>query len=87
MKALSNLEGRKKGDKIIKDVKNMFTLNKEINSNAVKNVRNRFRLKKENEANKICRVIKTLFVEENDNYKPIRVDNFWNNKYAYQISK
>ena len=40
-------------------------------------------MKKENQTikDKIIRDIKTLFEEENDYHKPIKVDNFWNNNF------
>ena len=46
-------------------------------------MRNLFKLKKENEASKarIIRNIRTLFKQEDDYYKPIRLGNFWNNNY------
>ena len=55
----------------------------------MKSIRNLFKLKKENEANKnkIVRDLRTLFKQEDDFYKPIRVGNFWNNNYIeYQTS-
>ena len=82
VKALSDVQERKREDNIVKDVKNLFRLKKEIDNNPLKDMSNLFRLKKENEAikNKIIRDIKTLF-EEDDYYKPITVGNFWNNNY------
>ena len=54
-------------ENIIKDVRNLFRLNRlenETNDAAIKGVRNLFRLKKEN--------IKNLFEhEEKDYYKPV----------------
>ena len=46
-------------------------------------MRNLFKLKKENKASKarIIRNIRTLFKQEDDYYKPIRLGNFWNNNY------
>ena len=40
-------------------------------------------MKKENQTikDKIIRDIKTLFEEENDYHKPMKVDNFWNNNF------
>ena len=35
--------------KIIKDVRNLFRLKKELDDNTIKDIRNPFRLKKENE--------------------------------------
>ena len=41
---------KKKENSIIKDVKNLFRLEKEIDDNTIKSIRNLFRMKKENEA-------------------------------------
>ena len=56
---------------------------KQSEDNAIKSIRNRFKLKKENEAikDRIIRDIRTLFKQEDDYYKPIKVRNFWNNNY------
>ena len=46
-------------------------------------------MKKENEAfkDRKIREIRTLFKQEDDNNKPIRVGNFWNNTYmGYESS-
>ena len=45
---------------------------------AIKSIRNLFKRKKENEAikDKLIRDIRTLFNQEDDYYKPIRVGNF-----------
>ena len=62
---------------------------KQCDKNIMKSIRNLFKLKKENEANKnkIVRDLRTLFKQEDDFYKPIRVGNFWNNNYIeYQTS-
>ena len=54
--------------------------------NIIKSIRNLFILKKKNEAieDRKIRDIKTLFEqqEENDYYKRIREDIFWNNNYS-----
>ena len=50
MNAISDSEKRKRGN-VIKDIKNLFRLRKEIDSRATKNVRNLFRLEKERETN------------------------------------
>ena len=55
-----------------------------MNNNTIKNIRKLFRLKKENEAikNRVIRDIRNLFEhEEEDYFKPLRVGNFWSNKY------
>ena len=49
-----------------------------------KDIRNLFGLKKENQAIKqrLIRDIRNLFQhEEEDHYKPVRIGNFWSNKY------
>ena len=50
----------------------------------LKDIRNPFRLKKETKAikNRFIRDIKNLFKhEEEKQYKPVRVGNFWSNNY------
>ena len=57
-------------------------LKKEANDAAIKGVRNFFRLKNENKAVKyrILRDISNLFQHDKAGYyKPLRVNNFWNN--------
>ena len=51
--------------------------------NIIKSISNPFKLRKENEAIKgrVIGYIRTLFKQEDDCYKPIRVGNFWNNYY------
>ena len=48
---------------IIKDIRDIFRLKKEVDDNIIKNIRNPFRLKKENEAikDRITREISNLF--------------------------
>ena len=61
-----------------KETKNTKTLK----NNMTKNITNLFRLKKENELikDRIIRDIKNLLEqEEEDYYKPVRVDNFYSN--------
>ena len=50
-------------ENIIKDIRNLFRLKKELNYTAIKDIRNPFRLKKENKAikDRIPRDIKNLF--------------------------
>ena len=57
-----------KKDNIIKDVKNLFRLQNEIDDNTTKNVINRFRLKREHESikNKMIRYITSIFEMENE---------------------
>ena len=64
-------------ENIIKDIRNLFRLKKEVNYTAIKYLTNLFRLEKESKVIK-DRDIKNLFVheEEKNHYKPIRVSNF-----------
>ena len=50
---------------------------KQSEENIIKSIRNNFKLEKENEGikDRIIRDIMTLFKEEDDHYKPIRVGN------------
>ena len=70
---------RKRKDTIIKDIKNIFRLRKEIDNSAIKGITK----KKENETikDRIIRDIKSLFEQENNYYKPIRVGNLWNDSF------
>ena len=53
-------------ENIIKDIRNIFRLEKELNYTAIKNIRNIFRLEKETKAikHRILRDIKNLFEHE-----------------------
>ena len=86
MNALSESGKRKREDliNIIKYIKNIFRLRKEIDNSTTKYIRNLFRLKTENETIKdeIIRDLKTLFEEEDAYYKSIKVINFWKNDYT-----
>ena len=71
-------------EKIIKDIRNLFKLKKEQIDTAIKDIRNLFRLKKETKEIKdtVLRNIKNLLEyekEEENYYKPVRVNTFWNN--------
>ena len=72
-------------ENIIKDIKNLFRLKKELNYTAIKDTKNLFRLEKETKAikDRILRDIKNLFdhEEEENHYKPVRVSNFWSKNY------
>ena len=71
-------------EKIIKDIRNLFRLKKELNYTAIKDIRNLFRQEKETKAikDRIRRDIKTVFEHKEENYyKPVRVNNFWSNNY------
>ena len=64
-------------ENIIKDIRNLFRLKKELNYTAIKDIRNFFRLEKETKTikDRILRDIKNLFEheEEENYYKPVRV--------------
>ena len=73
-------------EKIIKDIRNLFRLKKELNYTTIKDIRNFFRLEKETKAIKdgIRRDIKNLFEYEEEKeiyYKTVRISNFWSNNY------
>ena len=53
-------------------------IQKQSEDNIIRSIRNRFKLRKENEIIKyrVIRDIRTLFEQEEDYYKPIRVGNF-----------
>ena len=77
---------RSEEEKIIKDVRNLFRLKKELNYTAIKDIRNLFRQEKETKAikDRILRDIKSIFEhekEEENNYKPVRANNVWSNNY------
>ena len=74
-------------ESIVKDIRNLFRLKKELNYTAIKDVRILFRLEKETKAikDRILRGIKNLFEHEQEEehyYEPVRVSNFWNNNYT-----
>ena len=72
-------------ENVIKDVRNLLRLKKEISSNTMKS----FRLKKENKAIKerLIRDNRNFFEhEEEDFYKLVRVDNFLSNNYMERES-
>ena len=66
---------RPEGENIIKDIRTLFRINKELNYIAIKDLRNLFRLEKETKAinDRIRRDIKHLFKhkEEESYYKPV----------------
>ena len=72
-------------ENITKDIRNLFRLKREQNFAAIKVIRNLFRQKKETKTikNRILRDIKNLFEheEEENHYKPVRINNFWSNNY------
>ena len=66
--------------------KNLFRLKKEQNGTAIKDIRNLPGLKKEVKGIKdiVIKNIKNVFEyekEEENYYKPVRVNNFWSNNY------
>ena len=58
-------------------------IQKQSEDNIIKSIRNLFILKIENEVikDRIIRVLRTLFEQEDDFYKGLRVGNFWNSNY------
>ena len=74
---------RSEEENIIKDMRDLFRL-KKLNYNAIKDIRNIFRSEKETKEikDRILRDIKNIFEHEEENYyKPVRVNNFWGDKY------
>ena len=73
-------------ENIIKDVTNLFRLNKKLKYTGIKDIRNLFRLEKKIKTikDRILTEIKNLFeYEEKENYyKPVRESNFWRNNYS-----
>ena len=75
-----------KEENIIKDIRNLFRLKQELNYTAIKDIRNFLEKKKEIIPIKdgIFRDIKSSFEHENEEenyYKPVRVNNFWSKNY------
>ena len=70
-------------EKDIKENRNLFRLKNETGNTAVKDKINLFTLKNENNAvkNRIIRDIRSLFENEEEYYKPVRVGNLWSNNY------
>ena len=72
-------------EKIIKHIRNLFRLKKELSYIAIKDIRNDFRLEKEVKAirYRILSDIKNLseHEEEEKRNKPVRLSNFWSNNY------
>ena len=73
-------------ENIIKDIKNLLRRKNELNYTAIENITDLFRLEKETKASKhrILWDIKNHFEhekEEENNYKPVRLSNFWCNEY------
>ena len=71
-------------ENIIKDIRNLFRLEKEQNYTPIKGIGNFFKQEKETKAvnDRVLRNIKNLFQHEKENYyKPATVSNFWSNNY------
>ena len=71
-------------ENIIKDIRNFFTLRKELNYTATRDMKNPFRREKETKAIKeeslaILRIF--LSMKKKNCYDQVRVSNFWSNKY------
>ena len=77
---------RPEQEKIIKSIRNLFRLKKEQNGTAIKSAKIIFRLKRENKGikHKVLKNIKNLFEyekEEENYYKPVRINNFGSNNH------
>ena len=70
---------------IIKGVRNLLRLKKEIDDTLIKDIRNIFTIKKANEVikDRVIRYLRNLseYEEEVNYYKPEKVGNFWCNNY------
>ena len=78
------------GEKVTKDVKNLFRLKKRNRWNHNQRYRNIFRLEKENKVIKdrtLLNIRNLLEHEEEYYYKPLRVANFSSNNYIEYESK
>ena len=64
-----------------KDIRKLFRLKKELNDTAIKAIRIFLNKKKKLQQLQICRDIKNLFEHEENYYKAVKVNSFWNNKY------
>ena len=77
------MENPKPGEEnIIKDIRNLFRLKKEISYTAINDIGNLFRLEKETKAikDRILRDIKNLCEHEEESfYKLGRASNIWSN--------
>ena len=74
-------------EKVIKDIRNLFRLKKELNYTAIQDITNFFRTEKEAKEikDRILRYINNLFEHEKEKesyFKSVRVNNFWNNNYT-----
>ena len=78
---------RSEEEKIIKNIRNLFRLEKKLNDTAIKHIRNLFKLKKEIKGIKyivlkdIMNLLEHKEEEEENYYKPVKVNNFWSNNY------
>ena len=77
---------RPEEENIIKDIRNLFRLKRELHYTAIKDIRNFFRGEKETKTIKdiILRDIKNFLrheEEEENYYKPARVSNIWSKNY------
>ena len=77
---------RPEEEKIIKYISNLFRLKKQLNHTAIEDIRNLFRREKETKEikDRILRDIKNFseHEEEENYYKPVRVNNFWSHNYT-----
>ena len=67
----------------VKKKQTKLKIQKQSKENIIKSIRNLYELKNENEAikDRIIRDIGTLFGQEDDYYKPVRVGKIWNDSY------
>ena len=65
----------------MKDVRSHLRLKKEIDGNTVKDIRNLFRPKKKYLDRTISYIGNLFEYEEENYYKPVRINNFWSNNY------
>ena len=78
---MKNLRPEK--EKITEDIRNFFRL-KKLNYTAIEDIKNIFRQENETKAikDRILKDIKSFFEHQEENYyKPVRVNDFWSNNY------
>ena len=88
MKSSRPEKGKKIGNKTIKNIGNLFRLEKEnkaVKNRVIGDMKNLFRLKQENKGikSRVNRNIRNLLEHEEagNYYKPVRICNFWSNNY------
>ena len=71
-------------ENIIKDIRNLFRLQNELNYTTIKDIKNPFGLEKETKAikDRVLKDIKKFFEHKEENYyKLVRVSDFWSSDY------